>query len=233
MWLSRLGLNPRSRAVRRDLSDCHQLHRTLLSGFPSIQVAEPRKEVGLLHRLEQALQGNPVLLVQSLIQPDWSKLPIDYCMISSGSAESPCAVKPIGHILDAVQIGSRFRFRLVANPTRRITRDVLPGASAPSARVELRTEDQWQEWMLRQADKHGFRLGNLRCAPGLQNLVGLPAGRLQGRRNGDRLTVFTVRFEGTLKVINEEHFREAIKSGIGPAKAYGCGLLSIGRTDSS
>jgi CRISPR system Cascade subunit CasE len=225
MWLSRLILNPRSRAVRRDLSDCHQLHRTLLSGFPSVQVAEPRREVGLLHRLEQALSGNPVLLAQCRIEPDWSRLPPDYCLRAVG--EDNPAVKPVGHILDVVQAGSRFRFRLVANPTRRIARGV-PGCGTASARVELRTEEQWNEWMLRQAEKHGFRLERLSAAPGLQNLVGLPAGRQQGSRNGDRVTVFAVRFEGVLEVLNVEQVRDAIRFGIGPAKAYGCGLLSIG-----
>ncbi|MBX5446264.1 type I-E CRISPR-associated protein Cas6/Cse3/CasE, partial [Sphaerobacter sp.] len=33
MYLSRLILNPRSRDVRRDLADCQQLHRSVMSGF--------------------------------------------------------------------------------------------------------------------------------------------------------------------------------------------------------
>jgi CRISPR system Cascade subunit CasE len=226
MWLSRLNLDPRSRAVRRDLSDCHQLHRTLLSGFPSVQLAEPRREVGMLHRLEQDRTGNPVLLVQSMLEPNWSHLPADYCLRRTSGGENP-GLKPMGHILDAVQAGSRFRFRLVANPTRRISRDVSRGG-ASSARVELRTEEQWHEWMLRQADKHGFRLEGLNTAPGLQNLIGLHAGFLQGKRNGESVTVFAVQFEGVLEVADAEQFRVAIRSGIGPAKAYGCGLISIG-----
>jgi len=226
MWLSRLILDPRNRAVRRDLSDCHQLHRTLLGGFPSVQVSEPRREIGLLHRLEQDRTGNPVLLVQSLLEPDWSRLPSDYCLRGMGAGENP-GLKPMGHILDAIQTDSRFRFRLVANPTRRVSRDATHGG-ASSARVELRTEEQWHQWMLRQADTHGFRLEDLSTTPGLQNLIGLHAGRLQGKRNGKSVTLFTVRFEGVLQVADAEQFREAIRSGIGPGKAYGCGLISIG-----
>jgi CRISPR system Cascade subunit CasE len=225
MWLSRLILDPRSRAVRRDLSDCHQLHRTLLSGFPSVQVPEPRREIGLLHRLEQDRIGNPLLLAQSLFEPNWSGLPAGYCLRGPGGGENP-AFKPIGHILDAVQPGSRFRFRLVANPTRRISKDTARGG-ASSARVELRTEAQWHEWMVRQADTHGFRLEDLSTAPGLQNLIGLSEGRLQGRRNGESVTLFTVQFEGVLEVADAELLRAAIRSGIGPGKAYGCGLITI------
>jgi len=227
MWLSRLILDHRSRAVRRDLGDCHQLHRTLLSGFPTVQVAEPRREVGLLYRLDQDRIGNPVLLVQSLVEPDWSRLPADYLLRAHYIADNP-ALKPVGHILNAIQTGSRFRFRLTANPTRRIARDARVGGGATSARVELRTEEQWREWMLRQADTPGFRLEKLSTAKLLPNLVGTSAGRLQGKRNGYRVTVFTVRFEGSLEVADAEQFREAIRTGIGPAKAYGCGLLSIG-----
>jgi CRISPR system Cascade subunit CasE len=224
MWLSRLILDPRSRAVRRDLSDCHQLHRTLLGAFPSVQVPEPRREIGLLHRLEQDRIGNPVLLVQSLLEPNWSNLPADYC--SRGRADENPGLKAMGHILDAVRTGSRFRFRLVANPTRRITRDNVHGR-ASSARVELRTEQEWYGWMLRQADAHGFGLEDLSTAPGLQNLIGVNAGRLQGKRNGESVTLFAIQFDGVLEVANAELFRVAIRSGIGPGKSYGCGLITI------
>jgi CRISPR system Cascade subunit CasE len=230
MWLSRLMLDPRSRAVRRDLSNCHQLHRTLLGAFPAVQAAEPRREVGLLHRLEQSLAGNPVLLAQSVVKPDWSMLPTDYCPPGRSGSENP-AVKPAGQVLDAIQIGSRFRFRLVANPTRRIAREVPASGGASSTRVKLRTEEQWRDWMHRQGETHGFRLAMLSAVPGLPNMIGRPAGRLQGKRGGSQVTAFAVRFDGVLDVIDVTQFRDAIRSGIGPAKSYGCGLLSIGPPD--
>lgn len=39
MYLSRLLLDPRGRHVRRDLADCHQLHRTIMSAFPDLGLA--------------------------------------------------------------------------------------------------------------------------------------------------------------------------------------------------
>lgn len=53
-------------------------------------------------------------------------------------------------------------------------------------------------------------------------------GRMQ--RGGTRkaaIRVQPVLFEGRLEVTDVERFRDAIRSGIGPAKAYGCGLLSL------
>jgi len=42
---------------------------------------------------------------------------------------------------------------------------------------------------------------------------------------GQRLR--SVRYDGLLEVLDEERFRESLLSGIGPAKAFGFGLLSI------
>jgi CRISPR system Cascade subunit CasE len=36
VYLSRLLLDPRSQHVRRDIADCHQLHRTIMSAFPDL-----------------------------------------------------------------------------------------------------------------------------------------------------------------------------------------------------
>ena len=44
---------------------------------------------------------------------------------------------------------------------------------------------------------------------------------------GHRLTFASVLFEGVLEVTDAERFRQALEQGIGSAKAYGFGLLSI------
>lgn len=48
-----------------------------------------------------------------------------------------------------------------------------------------------------------------------------------GRRGTGQLTFGAVLFEGRLRVTDADLFRAALASGIGPAKAYGFGLLSI------
>ena len=42
-----------------------------------------------------------------------------------------------------------------------------------------------------------------------------------------RLTFEGVTFEGVLEVTDPERFAATVRSGIGPAKAYGYGLLSL------
>jgi len=94
-YLSRLILNPRSRDVRRDLGNCHELHRTLLRTFPQVEEneAKARERFGVLHRLDvDQRQQKLTLLVQSSLKPDWSRLPSDYLLLTD--EENP-ACKPI------------------------------------------------------------------------------------------------------------------------------------------
>ena len=81
MYLSRLILDPKSREVRRDLANCHEMHRTLLKGFPETPegVSDPRNYFGVLFRVESDRRtGLPKVYVQSTFEPDWSKLPKNY-----------------------------------------------------------------------------------------------------------------------------------------------------------
>lgn len=75
IWLSRLELNPRSRAVRNDLGDCNGLHRTLMNLFPEVDQISARNALGVLYRLEQDAAGKVRVLLQSLDRPDLARLP--------------------------------------------------------------------------------------------------------------------------------------------------------------
>jgi len=51
---------------------------------------------------------------------------------------------------------------------------------------------------------------------------------LNSQKNGRSLTFLSARFEGFIEVIELDKFLNCLKSGIGPAKGFGFGLLSIG-----
>lgn len=99
MFLSRLTLDPRHSAARRDLASAYELHSTLARAL------EPDKS--FLWRLEEL-----TLLVQSSAHADWGRL-------EPGYLERPSESKPLK--LDRLAATSRHRFRLRANPT--VTRD--------------------------------------------------------------------------------------------------------------
>ena len=46
---------------------------------------------------------------------------------------------------------------------------------------------------------------------------------------GMRITVDSVQFDGVLAVVDASVLRAAISAGIGPGKALGMGLLSLGK----
>ncbi|MGC5410083.1 type I-E CRISPR-associated protein Cas6/Cse3/CasE, partial [Streptomyces sp. DT225] len=48
----------------------------------------------------------------------------------------------------------------------------------------------------------------------------------EGKRAG-RVSIVTVTFDGHLEVTDPAVFRRALMQGIGKAKAYGCGLLTL------
>jgi CRISPR system Cascade subunit CasE len=217
LYLSQLTLNPRSRAVQGDLADCHALHQRVMMGFPTTDPS-PRATLGILYRLDlDARTGIPCLLVQAHVAPDWTPL-----QHTEYLATAPL-IKSIGETYAAIRTGTRLRFRLQANPTKRV------GTGQPGAgkRVELQREPDQMEWLARQGATHGFRVLDAR----VRGAIGVN-GKIHGWQRGEvgaarRLTVGTATFDGALEVIDGMAFLAALRGGIGPAKAYGCGLLSI------
>ncbi|MGH7390344.1 MAG: type I-E CRISPR-associated protein Cas6/Cse3/CasE [Candidatus Rokuibacteriota bacterium] len=233
MYLSRVVLNPRSRAVRRDLADCHQMHRTVMSAFPESPGASPRSSLGVLYRIESGPRdGTPWLLVQSAVEPQWSQLPAGY-VLSGNDGRQNLEVKAIAERYGQLQPGMRLRFRLFANPTRKVdTRSGPDGQRRHGRRVELRGEQACLDWLSGKAEHHGFELTSVQATPSVPNVLARPGLKMVGRRSdaagGPHVTVATVLFEGELRINDVDAFRRALCGGIGPGKAYGCGLFSIG-----
>lgn len=220
MYLTRMRLNPYSNAVQRDLRDIHAMHQTIMRAFPSIM--DPEQEAraywGVLHRLELDRRSGKILLyVQSRVEPDWSFLPADY-LIADGMPNP--AVKAVAEVYARIRQGRTLRFRLRANPTRKIdTKSGPNGERRNGRRVPLTGLDRQVEWLTRKGEQHGFELLQVTvAATGAAELVHSHA---TGR------TFQGVLFEGRLLVRDAERFRAALAIGIGPGKAYGFGLLSI------
>lgn len=214
MYLSRLRLNPTNRAVLRDLASPNDLHKTLWRAFPSAAAGGAGR---VLFRVEPADAGAgtlPTVLVQSERQPDWTALPSKYLLcedvnavvFSTGGVAAAPDVVP-------VRDGDRFRFRLVANVTKK----------QDGKRHGLYREEDQRVWLARKADQGGFEVV-------AHSLLVVPMGTIRSRVDGagDRSWLAT-RFEGRLRVTEPSHFVQILECGIGPAKAFGFGLLSIAR----
>ena len=232
LYLSRALLAMRNRDVRADLSDCHAMHRQLMLAFPNLGgLQAARDHFGVLYRLDSG-DGGARLLVQSVAEPDWSRLPTGYLL------DARALVKRVDTLYDMLTTGQQLRFCLRANPTRRISNR---GATQPERwrgkRVDLRREDDQLEWLKRKGEQAGFQIISVRAQP---NIAGAPSGhfiadvrtsgvndRVIGRHPAGRLTFASVTFEGRLRITDPAAFREALANGIGSGKAFGFGLLSI------
>lgn len=232
MYLSRLILDGRCRQVQRDIGDCQQLHRTILSAFPQAESSSPRASFGILFRVEPGSEGTAyTVLVQSSDPPDWSRLPGDYLLAPSGAFDNP-ACKPLGPLLDSLKEGTACRFRLRANPTKRIDTKTGPdGRRRNGRRVPLLGNDALVEWLVRKGREHcGFELwGDETGGP---SVIVRMEGRRTGARRGitgvaDDLTFGSVLFDGVLVIREVMRFKDAMAKGIGSGKSYGFGLLSI------
>ncbi len=237
MYLSRLLLNPRSRAVWRDLADCQAMHRTVMSGFPDAQVpGDARAALGVLHRVEvNRRTGSVILLVQSMGKPDWSRLG-DYLLGPDGEENPAC--KQLDDLYSSIAVGTRLAFRLRVNPTKKIdTKSGPEGERRNGRRVELTDEKDQIDWLRRKGEQGGFRLIEVRASPPvpeqpmMPNVLAMPGQKVVGHRLGEhvsRLVTFgAVLFDGELMVTNVEDFRQTLEAGIGSGKAYGFGLLSV------
>lgn len=239
LYLSRVVLDPRRREVHRDLADCQALHRTVMSAFPPVSPdgAEARAALGVLYRLEaHPRTGEPALVVQSARPPDWSALARAGYVRPPDPIDGP-PVKEIAESYAALRPGMRLRFRLRANPTRRLPTPLGPdGTRPPAKRVDLRDDDARLEWLARKGRDHGFALVRVRARPDadVPNVRAAPEQRQTGWRSGAagggprrKLTFGAVLFEGELAVTDAHALRRALAEGIGSGKAYGFGLLSL------
>ena len=175
---------------------------------------------GVLHRLEfDRRTGRVLLYVQSRMQPDWSQLPERY-LLPEDEMPNP-TVKSVGEVYAGLKPGRVLRFRLRANPTRKVdTKSGPEGSRRNGRRVPVRRLEEQIEWLARKAESNGF--GILQVA-----VAGSGAAELVKSHQAG-LTFQGVLFEGRLVVRDPERFREAVVKGIGPGKAFGFGLLSVG-----
>jgi CRISPR system Cascade subunit CasE len=185
--------------------------------------------------MDEHVTGPTQVLVQSREQPDWSALPEGYLLDGRGDLQNP-ACKSVDGFYAALDAGMLLRFRLRANPTRKIdTKSSPDGKRRNGKRVELRGEQNWLGWLARKGEQHGFALRESRVRPGVPDVQVIDQGKLQGRRSGDegaaRMTLAAVLFNGCLVVTDAERFRAALAEGIGSGKAYGFGLLSVARLE--
>ena len=171
---------------------------------------------GFLFRIDPQPCGRAVILVQSGLKPDWGYAfqNASYLLAAPPEAKSfdPCFGE-----------GECFRFRLVANPTRKIDTKSGPDRCRRNGRRVPVPTDQLYEWLALRAEAAGFSVDkdSITIQPGYIYV--------SNPRNGNGQRLRSAQYDGTLRITNAPCFQETVVRGIGSAKAFGFGLLSLAR----
>lgn len=208
MFLSRIALDTGRRETLRALYSPRILHGAVESAFPGER--ERR-----LWRLDQ-LGGQTYLLLLSRDRPDLSGVQAQF-----GFADRSWETKDYQPLLNRIVPGSRWRFRVVCNPTRS-----APSAGGKRGRVEAITiAARQREWLARQGERHGFDVQE-----GQFDVVHSEwkTFRKENER-GREVVLLQATFEGVLTVCDAQAFTALLTNGLARAKAYGMGMMTVMR----
>jgi CRISPR system Cascade subunit CasE len=203
MYLSKVKIN------WAQAKNPYEQHRLLWKLFPD----QPQEKRDFLYRVENYIKGQVVtVIMQSKQKPQ----------PSSSEALELIAVRPFKV---SFYEGQRLRFRLRANPIKTI-KDKSKGEQIKNGKAYIRTvrvpliqEEQLHAWLKRKFE--GVAL--------LESLVSQKELPLNFRKQKEHRSgkIQPVLFDGVLTVQNPETLKELMQLGIGPAKSFGCGMLSL------
>jgi len=184
----------------------YEIHRALWKLFP--EDAEASRD--FLFRVRQSDRSRAEILMQSMREPEIS---------SKATQILACREYPL-----SLKAGQRLRFLLVANPIKTIS-DELGRTNADGDLKKCRVP------LVREDDQRGWIERKLLNAASLESITIDPAFPLRFRKGKEDRAgkIQPASFQGILKVEEPVSMMELIRNGIGPAKAFGCGLLSLAR----
>lgn len=164
------------------------------------------EEQRLLFRIEG--DNDPVtILVQSHVAPEWEQAFGNFSVLQEAPEQKSFEL--------ALHAGGIYRFRLLANPT----------VKRAGKRMGLLNECDQRNWLARKLQDAGAELReSLIHSWELQRSEKNPAND-----HGQKQTHVAVQFDGVLTALNPEKLCLAVEQGIGPAKGFGFGLLSLAR----
>ena len=211
MYMTRMRLDLNSRQTMKALVAPNLFHGAIERSFEG----ERKRN---LWRIDN-LNGVSYLILLSTNRPDLASM---VCQFGVKGSSTEWETKDYTPLLERIQPGSKWRFRLVANPTK----SCLKGEEDISVRgkVHAHVSVQYQEtWLSERAEKYGFSI-----KPEEFTVVHSQWYKFRkGTDKGHLVSLLAVTYEGSLTVTDVDLFRQALTNGIGRGKAYGLGLLTI------
>ncbi|GLU49937.1 type I-E CRISPR-associated protein Cas6/Cse3/CasE [Nocardiopsis ansamitocini] len=232
MHLTRFRLNTLRQGARRLLSSPQAMHAAVMGSFAAILPSDtdaPR----VLWRVDRNARAEVFLYVVGPDRPDLTHL-----VEQAGwptSSEPGWDTHDYAPFLSRLAKGDTWAFRLTANPVHSIRR----ADGEPTKRTAHVTPRHQMGWLLQRQDTSGFRVvekpAHARRLPegdeyelivhDRRSAAFGKTERQTGRRN--RVPLTTATFDGRLEVTDPDALRTVLTTGLGRAKAYGCGLMTL------
>ncbi|MDO4412397.1 type I-E CRISPR-associated protein Cas6/Cse3/CasE [Cutibacterium sp.] len=216
MFLTQFDINVARRDAMRLLASPERLHAAVLTAFPPGQSTSDNART--LWRLDHGPARHDVrLMIVSPLRPDLTALN-EQAGWSTGISGRSADYDPF---LQGLRSGSTWRFRCTINPTTAVRRS----AGARGKRVAEVTCEQQLAWFIDRVQRHGFTLPvDDQSTPSAQVTR---RDVLRFRRQGAKVTLATAQIDGVIQIEDAEAAQLALVQGIGPAKSYGCGLMTL------
>lgn len=210
MFLTRIDIDTYRRESKRILASPHLMHGAVNSCFPPSQ--QPSRP---LWRLDQTRQGTFLYLLSD-VPPD----PTRFVEVHGWPQAQAWVTRDYRPALEAAAAERTFGFRVRVNPVY----SPRPAETQQRGkRLAHVTAEQQLTWFATRAPSWGFMLGEAEQPSA--TVVDKKVWKFG--RAGRQVTVAMTAIEGVLTVTDPERFRQALVNGIGPAKAYGCGLMTL------
>ncbi len=221
MFLTRFNLNPRTRAGARYLANRNQIHAAIYGAMPT-QPVVATSHARPLWRLDRDDAAAPVLWVVSPDRPSLDSLAEEAGRSVDGIVYQ---TRPYDALLDSLAEGQVYAFKLAANASHS---GRMSMESARTQRFGHVTAAQQLEWFAARAPRYGFSFPT--TVGGEPDVAVVGSTLSYFRRDQARVTVRVSEFTGRLRVTDPMTLRRALTQGIGHARAYGCGLLTLARS---
>ncbi|MFF0395167.1 type I-E CRISPR-associated protein Cas6/Cse3/CasE [Streptomyces sp. NPDC005248] len=249
MFLTRFRVNTARPGARRLLSSPQVLHAAVMASFPGLLPTDTAAPEGprVLWRLDQNARAEVLLYIVSPARPDLTHIVEQAGWPAAATdPETPgWQTRPYAPLLDRLAAGEKWAFRLTANPVHHIRRK----ADEPRKRTAHLTPVHQMAWLLDRQERGGFRIlekpNGKRLLPSGTTFkkyehpgdryeltvrdkrdLSFDKSRSAGTR-GRPVSLVTVTFDGRLEVTDPDALRSTLTQGIGKAKAYGCGLITL------
>lgn len=224
MFISRMPLNVERAQTMRLISSPYRIHAAVEHAFaPGANRFAPDGRI--LWRVDASVHDKDVLwlYVVSPDRPDFSHL----CEQVGWPTTTRWECKDYSPVISSIQEGQVWQFRLKANPSRRAARDrgLRPNAAIVGKTMGHVTVGQQIDWLVDRAACNGFEVLQGESATPLVNVSHRKIERFA--RGGETVTLSTARFDGLLRVTDKDAFKQVLCRGLGRAKGFGCGLMTI------